>query len=535
MRREKEQSGFFKKSSGKDDDSTEEEDPAGVAHIKRKHIQDTLRKGAEGDQAKAETFHLMVKPKYWSTNPLIRLVEEAVLERAAHAEGNTDDQGGDGSKAAEILMALAAIVAAAAPMVAAAIQADADKKIAKINADTAIRQTEITADTSKYMANKQEEVAIDQANTAKAISEQNNEFQTKRLDDQLAELKSARQDARQAEEQKQQIEMQYNQERIALAQKQSDDNKKLAMETLNANLTQAGLTNGFTNAQPAGQRLTESMVNSRGTNSVASNIGGGGSSSSGGGGGMMGGGLGAGASAGLGAGLGGPGGPGGAGGGAGLGIKMDGSQSGQLLGITDAKGQAAAKATLLAANGANPKQNDPATAQNGSAKQLLAGLNEIEGNVSGANKATLRGINTTAKYQPSRGIASLHTETATGGTSIIGHQLQALLENNLSVRGSTPKRKNRTLATTKEPTDLSKFMERTKVTRINVSRSEPDSGLASFLRSKPVVRTSDSGRPHAQSHVPNAAYNAPDSAHAIDSNLAIRASAGLFGTSTHGN
>ena len=515
--REKEQNGFFKKSSTKDDDSDDqEEDPAGVAHVKRKHTQDAkdeLRKGVTGKEAKSEKFHLMVKPKYWSTNPLVRVVEEALLERVAHAEGD-DDQGGDGSKAAEILMGLAAIIAAIAPIVAAAIQADADKKIAKINADAAEKQTEITADTSKYMANKQEEIALNQANIAKNISQQNNDAQTKRLDNQLAELRSARQDARSAEEEKQNIEKQYNQERIDLAQKQSNDNLKLAKETLDANLTQAGLTSGFTNAQSSSARLSVASVSRSGKSMTASGAGSGSSSSSGG----MGGGLAAGANAGVG----GPGGPGGGAGGAGLGIKVD----GELRGIVDTKVAANSQAGV---NSAKPGQKEASAQQ-----ELLNGLKSIESKVSVTKNSAL----STAPIL--RGVTYLRSQAVArqAGTNTIGRDLQALLEKNLFARGSTATRRVRSLATTKEPTDLSRFMERTKILKPSITSSEQrDGGFAGFVgRKKPSVVTRASepvGRAHAQ--VPlNGAYNAPDTTHSNEMETPIQASAGLFENSTHG-
>lgn len=192
-----------------------------------------------------------VKAKYFFAGNVPLILD--FLMPQAHAEqcqdcggGGEGGGGGGGSKAAEILMAIAAIIAAIAPMVVASIQAEADKAIAKINADTTIKTAQMQADTSKFLANVQKDVALQQAAISQQITKQNNDAQSQRLNMQLAELRSAREDAKQAEKEKRQIELQYNQERIALAKKQADDNVKLAKQTLNANLTQAGLVSGVT-------------------------------------------------------------------------------------------------------------------------------------------------------------------------------------------------------------------------------------------------------------------------------------------------
>jgi hypothetical protein len=152
-------------------------------------------------------------------------------------------------------MGVAAIIAAIAPMVVASIQAKADVKIAEINAATQIKLTNITADTSKYLADQQKDIALTQSNIAQQISTKNNESVTQRLQMQLNELSAARTDAEKAEEEKRQLDYQYNQERIQLAQKQASDNLALAKQTLNAQLTQAGLSQGFSNSVNSGDRL----------------------------------------------------------------------------------------------------------------------------------------------------------------------------------------------------------------------------------------------------------------------------------------
>jgi len=188
-----------------------------------------------------------VKAKYFFANS-VPMVLDFLMPQARAQECQDCGGGGSegGSKAAEILMAIAAIIAAIAPMIVASIQAEADKAIAKINADTTIKTAQMQSDTSKFLANVQKDVALQQAQISQQITKQNNDAQSQRLNMQLAELRSAREDAKQAEQEKRQIELQYNQERIALAKKQADDNVKLAKQTLNANLTQAGLVSGVT-------------------------------------------------------------------------------------------------------------------------------------------------------------------------------------------------------------------------------------------------------------------------------------------------
>ncbi len=152
-------------------------------------------------------------------------------------------------------MGIAAIIAAISPMVVASIQAKADVKIAEINSETQKTLTTITADTSKYLADQQKDIALTQSGIAQQISSQNNAAVTQRLDMQLAQLSDARNDARKAEAEKRQLDYYYQQQRIQLAQKQANDNLDLAKQTLSAQLTQAGLSQGFSNSTNSGDRL----------------------------------------------------------------------------------------------------------------------------------------------------------------------------------------------------------------------------------------------------------------------------------------
>jgi hypothetical protein len=167
------------------------------------------------------------------------------------------EDGGGGGGAGAILEGIAANIQAAAPAVIAGIQAKADVDIAKINSKAQLDMTQISADTSKFLAEKQSEVALYQAQTAKDINLINQTGQTERLEKQLSEVRAARIDARDAERERLRYEQYYNQQRIALAYKQANDNQKLARATLDSQLVQAGLKTGFTNFD-SGKRLAVS-------------------------------------------------------------------------------------------------------------------------------------------------------------------------------------------------------------------------------------------------------------------------------------
>lgn len=282
---------FFKtaKPSGEEEDGDEEFTKDG-----KKRRKPAITRTVSGA---AKDFKLKVKPKFWTTHPAFRLMEAALLLHDAHAEGGGCGNGeckgggeggggggGGGEAAAQILMGVAAIIAAIAPMVVASIQAKADVAIAKINADTQITMTTITSETSKQLADKQKEVALTQSNIAADISKFNNNAVTNRLELQLAELRAARNDAQQAEREKRQLELEFQNQRIALAQKQADDQVKLAKETLNAQLTQAGLSQGFSNSRNSGNQLgvTNLTTSVAGAGTIGNSLGGSGSTAGGG-------------------------------------------------------------------------------------------------------------------------------------------------------------------------------------------------------------------------------------------------------------
>lgn len=177
-------------------------------------------------------------------------------------QGNGQGQNGAnescGKQISEIMMARAMLIAAIAPMVVGAIQAAADVGIAGINSGTQKELARITADTSRYLADTGRQIALTQSAAAERISQNNNDGVTQRLKMQLDELRAARVDAQQAEAERRAIDQDYNQQRIDLAKRQADDNVSLARQTLNAQLTQAGLSAGFSSTRDSGSGLSVS-------------------------------------------------------------------------------------------------------------------------------------------------------------------------------------------------------------------------------------------------------------------------------------
>ena len=258
---------FFDSKKKKEDEEVDS-DHRGHRHDKKANRVPTLkakaRKAASIDPTK---FQNTAEPKFWRATPLA-MMAELFLMKVAHAEceggncqgGEGGGGGGGGEQAAAILTGIAAIISAVAPMVVAGIQAEADKAIAETNAKAQIELTNITADTSKFLSNQQKEIALTQTAVSQQISQQNNNAVTGRLELQLAELRTAREDAAARERERRQVEKELNDERIALAQKQADDNLLLAQKTLNAQLTQAGLSGGFANSRNSGSRLDVGRV-----------------------------------------------------------------------------------------------------------------------------------------------------------------------------------------------------------------------------------------------------------------------------------
>ena len=249
-------------SDGSDQSATVDEN--GKVTKKKKHRQD----GAS-NQALPGNYRLADSPKYWSVQPLFHLAESLLIP-SAHAE----EGGGGGQEAAQILQTLAFMVMAIAPALAqveiAQIQSRTDQNITAMNDQTQLDMTKITSDTSKYMANLQSNIALTQANIAQQINTQNQGSQTQRLQMQLSQLQAARQDALAAQYSKQAIQTEFDQERINLAQTQAADNVALAKQTLEMNLSAAGMSQGYANSPSTGGGLVATPAYQNANSGVAS-------------------------------------------------------------------------------------------------------------------------------------------------------------------------------------------------------------------------------------------------------------------------
>lgn len=187
--------------------------------------------------------------------PAFAIISEFIITRA-HAQGGDDDS--SGASGGEILQGIAAIIAATAPIVAVAIQADADRDIANIQAQNQKELTKIAAENAKYLSDQQKELTVFQTKVAQDVAEKNNQFATDRLERQLAELRTQRDQNYQMEKEKRALEADYNNKRIELANKQADQQVALNKESLQAEIAKAGLSQGFgsKNNIPGNQKLT---------------------------------------------------------------------------------------------------------------------------------------------------------------------------------------------------------------------------------------------------------------------------------------
>ncbi len=236
--------------------------------------EDFFRKIASKEKKK---YKIRAKPKYWKITPLINIINLLAIKEAhgeeggggsncpyCQASGGGEGEGGDGGGAdvAGILYGIAAIISSIVPAVVAGIQAEADRDIAKMNSLTQIAMTKMTSDTSKYMTNRQTEIAMFQAETAQEIAEKNNNAVTQRLAMQLAELNEARKEQTALNEKRLEIEDSYNKERIEIALKQADDAARLQRHMLNAQISQAGLSSsgGISTVQNSGPGIPKTTT-----------------------------------------------------------------------------------------------------------------------------------------------------------------------------------------------------------------------------------------------------------------------------------
>lgn len=191
--------------------------------------------------------------------PLVALVKTLHAENCGGGGSKDDQQGGD---AGSFLQGIAAIMAAVAPMVAVAIQAKSDEKIAKMTTEAQITMTNISAQNSKYITDAQERIQTNQLNMGAKVAKENNEFATDRLQKQLTELRSQRDQTYAMEKEKRGIENDYNNKRISLAEKQATAQENLNKEKLKADIALAGLSQGVNNV--SGGQLSINRVTGSG-------------------------------------------------------------------------------------------------------------------------------------------------------------------------------------------------------------------------------------------------------------------------------
>lgn len=199
--------------------------------------------------------------------------DAAATPPAAAAPPECDSQnckagGGQGGGAGELLFGLAAIMAATAPIVAASMQASADKKIAQINANTAIANATTQANLQKFSIEQQSKIAKDQAEAVEKLAKEKNEKEMAQLQMQLGELKQGREQQAALEREKRDSDRNFVQQEIALKQQAAAQTIQLAQQQRLAAETAQGLNTGFQTGRDSGGRLQINPIG-RGGNSLA--------------------------------------------------------------------------------------------------------------------------------------------------------------------------------------------------------------------------------------------------------------------------
>jgi len=183
-------------------------------------------------------------------------------------ESSCSAGGGQGGGAGEILFGLAAIMAATAPIVAASMQASADKKIAQINANTAIANATTQANLQKFSIEQQSKIAKDQAEAVEKLAKEKNEKEMTQLQMQLGELKQGREQQADFERKKGDSDRNFTQQEIALKQQAAAQTIQLAQQQRLAAETAQGLNTGFQTGRDSGGRLQINPIGRSG-NSLA--------------------------------------------------------------------------------------------------------------------------------------------------------------------------------------------------------------------------------------------------------------------------
>ncbi len=177
-----------------------------------------------------------------------------------HPPGNQPCAEGGGGGAGQILFGLAAMIAAAAPMVAASIQSKSDQKIAQINANTAITNANTQSTLQKYSIDQQTGLAKFNTQATEKIADEKNKKEMTQLQLQLQELASSRQQQSDLEREKRSIEQANLDQELNLKEQQALQTIQLAQQQRLTQEVAQGLSTGLQNVRDAGSRLQVNQV-----------------------------------------------------------------------------------------------------------------------------------------------------------------------------------------------------------------------------------------------------------------------------------
>jgi trimeric autotransporter adhesin len=261
------------------------EPTVGVLRDNSRSARSDIARDLASAEERAKAYRIQTAPQYWKFGTLLQHAQ-TVLVRPAHAGGDQENcgsckggggagggggGGGSGTDAATMLFGVAAIMSAVSPMITASMQANADKEMARTQAEAQKYMTDRTVQNSERLANISAQTSLQTASMQAQAAAANNQGVTERLSMQLASLEKAREDAAAQERERLALEQQYNERRIALAEKQAEQNVQLARATISAQLTQAGLSQGVESTN-SGDALSSggALGNNTFANSLAS-------------------------------------------------------------------------------------------------------------------------------------------------------------------------------------------------------------------------------------------------------------------------
>lgn len=171
---------------------------------------------------------------------------------------------------ADALFGLAAITSAASSAVVPAIQAAAGVSIANTNANASVQQAQIAADVSKYQAASVERTTMMQNMAALNINYENNRGQTDRLMLMLQEQAAARNQAYALKQDELREEYRLKRMELELADRQREENYKLAVMQMEAQRVAAGYATGFTKVETGLTTVAANRSTSNASNSTTS-------------------------------------------------------------------------------------------------------------------------------------------------------------------------------------------------------------------------------------------------------------------------